>query len=493
MSPKTRGRTLASRLAAPLSAVGGWAVTRWNCANVISGLRNVILGPSDVILGPSDVILGPFNVGPSPSNVILGLDPRISLPGHLAPLVSFLGESRDPRVNPEDDVQGAEVDVRGPGYDVRGPGGTARGAMSRGVRPWGRPGRVGAVLLTAIFPWVAALFDLAPAAMAQVPSIGAGPSVPKDAPVTFTADQVEYDREHALVTARGHVEAWQAGRIVRADQMTFNRDTGVVVATGNVVLTEPDGQVMFAQYAELSRDMTQGIMKTVRGVLDHNGRLAANGMRRTGGLLNELSRVVYSACDLCAKDPTHPPLWQIEAASAVQDTQHKTIEYHDAVLEMDGIPVAYTPWLMHPDPSVPRQSGILPPLLGTSSSLGAFYGEPYYWVIDGQSDATITPFITTHAGAVLDGQYRHRFNDGTLFVNLSAGYRSGSDEGSIATRGQFSIDDTWRWGFDINRASSSQYVLNQHILLGLAGDSNVEPSNIWLEGLRRRLLHAGGH
>jgi LPS-assembly protein len=228
--------------------------------------------------------------------------------------------------------------------------------------------------------------------------------------------------------------------------------------------------------------MSQGIMKTVRGVLDHNGRLAANGMRRTGGLLNELSRVVYSACDLCAKDPTHPPLWQIEAASAIQDTQHKTIEYHDAVLEMDGIPVAYTPWLMHPDPSVPRQSGILPPLLGTSSSLGAFYGQPYYWVIDGQSDATITPFITTHAGAVLDTQYRRRFNDGTLFFNLSAGYETGSPEGSIATRGQFALDDTWRWGFDINRASSSQYVLNQHILLGLAGDSNVEPSNIWLEG-----------
>jgi LPS-assembly protein len=65
--------------------------------------------------------------------------------------------------------------------------------------------------------------------------------------------------------------------------MTFNRETGVVVATGNVVLVEADGQVMFAEYAELTRDMSQGILKTVRGVLDHNGKLAANGMRRTGG------------------------------------------------------------------------------------------------------------------------------------------------------------------------------------------------------------------
>ena len=50
--------------------------------------------------------------------------------------------------------------------------------------------------------------------------------------------------------------------------MTFNRETGVVVAIGNVVMLEPDGQVLFAQYAELSRDMSEGILKTVRAQLD---------------------------------------------------------------------------------------------------------------------------------------------------------------------------------------------------------------------------------
>ena len=33
-----------------------------------------------------------------------------------------------------------------------------------------------------------------------------------DQPVTFTADSVEYDRDNALVTAQGHVEAWQEAR-----------------------------------------------------------------------------------------------------------------------------------------------------------------------------------------------------------------------------------------------------------------------------------------
>jgi LPS-assembly protein len=67
-------------------------------------------------------------------------------------------------------------------------------------------------------------------------------------------------------------------------------------------------------------------------------------------------------------------------------------------------------------------------------------------------------------------------------INAAAGYQTGSVQGSFASRGQFAIDDTWRWGFDVNRASSSQFVLNQHILLGLSGDSNILPSTIYLEG-----------
>ena len=65
---------------------------------------------------------------------------------------------------------------------------------------------------------------------------------------------------------------------------------------------------------------------------------------------------------------------------------------------MFGIPVAYFPYFWHADPSVKRESGMLPPVLGNVVQLGFFYGQPYYWVIDDQSDATFLPMITTEAG-----------------------------------------------------------------------------------------------
>jgi len=255
------------------------------------------------------------------------------------------------------------------------------------------------------------------AQLSALTSAGSQPQPARDQPVTFTADSVTYDRDNSLVVADGHVEAWQNDHVLRADRITFDRSTGVAAARGNVALLEPDGQVLFADYAELTQDMKNGVLRDMRAIMAENGRLAANGARRIDGQINELSRVVYSTCNLCAEDPTRAPLWQIRALSAVQDLENKKIEYQDAVLEMYGIPVGYLPYFWHPDPSVKRASGLLIPSMGGTSNIGAFFAQPYYWVIDDQSDATFTPMITTRAGPQLNLEYRYRFNSGLLLLD----------------------------------------------------------------------------
>src|SRR5271157_2897324 len=113
--------------------------------------------------------------------------------------------------------------------------------------------------------------------LSSLSGVGGGEPVKKDEPVTFTADSVEYDRENGIVTATGHVEAWQNDHILRADKITFDRNTNVAAATGNVVLLEPDGQVVFSDYAELSEGMRNGVLRGMRAILAENGKLAANG------------------------------------------------------------------------------------------------------------------------------------------------------------------------------------------------------------------------
>jgi LPS-assembly protein len=297
-------------------------------------------------------------------------------------------------------------------------------------------------------------------------------------PVAFTADEVQYDRDNAVVSASGNVEAWQNDNILRADKITFDRNTNVAAASGHVVIVQPDGQVLFSDYAELTEGLRDGVLRGMRAILAENGRLVANGARRTGGKINELSRAIYTTCNLCAADPTKPPLWQIRARSVVQDGENKRIEYRDAVVDIYGVPVAYLPYIWHTDPSVRRASGFLVPDFGSSKHLGGFLRAPYFWAIDEQSDATITPTLNTQNYLNVNTDYRRRFNDGTLRVDGALGIDQRKPQGAIFARGDFAYDDTWRYGFDIERASSARYLRDY----SFSGRGDVLTSRLYLEG-----------
>jgi LPS-assembly protein len=312
--------------------------------------------------------------------------------------------------------------------------------------------------------------------------------VDRNAPVTFTANEVEYDQNTNVVTATGAVEAWQNERILRADRFTYNRNTGVATVEGNVQLLEPDGQVLFAERAELMGGMRDTVVEGLRGLLAQNGRLAANGARRRtvegGAVVMDLSRVVYSACNLCEENPEAAPLWQLRSRLATQDGEDKRIRFRDALVEFDGIPTLYTPYLSMPDPSTPRSSGFLTPSFGQTRYLGAFAEIPYYWAIDDASDLTVTPLISTEAPPSIFGTYRRRFNFGQLNVLGSLGQltaREGSTEKglgySLFARGAFTIDENWTAGFNINRATSETYLRAYR-----QPATSVLSSNIYTEG-----------
>ncbi len=107
--------------------------------------------------------------------------------------------------------------------------------------------------------------------------------------------------------------------------------------------------------------MRNGIISGMRALLADGGKLAANGARRTEGKLNELSRAVYSSCNVCALEPQRAPEWQIRADHITQDLEHKRIEYTDAWVDVFGVPVLWMPYMSNTDPSVRRQTACCRP------------------------------------------------------------------------------------------------------------------------------------
>ncbi len=197
-----------------------------------------------------------------------------------------------------------------------------------------------------------------------------------DAPALISADQITYDQNLGIVTASGNVELAQKDRVLLADNVSYNLKTDVVTASGNISLLDPSGNVIFANFAELTNDMAEGFIRDIRVLLTDRSRLAAASGLRTGDNTTVFKKGVFSPCELCRDDPTRAPLWQLKALEIEHDQEDQVIRYRDAWMEIFGMPVFYTPYFEHPDPTVKRKSGLLTPTFGNSEVLGATYEQP---------------------------------------------------------------------------------------------------------------------
>ena len=128
--------------------------------------------------------------------------------------------------------------------------------------------------------------------------------------MNLTADEVVHNRDLGVITASGNVEIVQGPRTLYADSITYNERQDLISASGNVRLHESTGDVIFADYVELTGDMREGTLKSLRLLLADRSRLAAAEARRSDGTRLELDRAVYSPCEPCKTDPSRPLLWQ---------------------------------------------------------------------------------------------------------------------------------------------------------------------------------------
>lgn len=325
--------------------------------------------------------------------------------------------------------------------------------------------------------------------------LGASPSDD----INLIADEVGHDETLGIFVARGNVEILREGKIVKADVVTYNERTKRITAAGNVVILEPDGDTQFATYADVTDDVKEGILYDFRMLLKDNARLAASRAERVDQNRKEvLHKGVYTPCAPCAKDPSRAPLWQVKAYEAVRDKVNKTITYHNAWMEMFGVPVFYTPWFRHPDFGVDRQTGFLSPSINFSSKSGTQVRIPYFVTLGPDKDVTFTP-ILRFGGDLQEGpggvgmlEYRQRVRNGTFSLAGSATVEDRLSEevntsqhtelenefrGHIEGDGLFDINDDWRAGYNFKAATDKAYLRRFRL-----GSRDILTETAWVEG-----------
>lgn len=308
--------------------------------------------------------------------------------------------------------------------------------------------------------------------------------------IYLEADELINNEPAKLLTAQGEVVGRYQDRTLRADRVIYNLESGAVVATGNVILTDPTGATQSADKIELSNTLTAGNAANFTARQPGGGTLAAAFVTRTEGEEIELYNAYYTPCEICEDAEKNgkaaTPSWRIKARKVSQDRDTRTIRYNDAVFELLGVPVFYTPYLAHADPSARRASGILTPFAGYDSATGLFVSLPYYWAIDDYSEATFTPHVFQNVNPLLEYQAARQFNTGRIDVEGSFTYGSQFDRDGdpfdpaefvnpadapggkklrshIYAKGFFEPTDFWDYGFGVQLTTDDNY-LNRYNL-----------------------------
>ena len=279
------------------------------------------------------------------------------------------------------------------------------------------------------------------------------------------ADTLVRDDKANTWTARGGVEARYQGRTVRADEVIYHVDTGSVTVNGKAQIIEADGTVQFAEHAVLDDKMRAGFARGFALHTPNNDTFAADVAVRRSETINELNRAIFTPCPVCASDGSPvEPTWSIQASQIIQDHQHRLVYYRNAVIRIKGVPVFYTPFLSHPDPTSPRTSGLLVPEPTSSTTRGFTYRQGYLFVVSPSMELTVKPDISTKQNPFLNFEWKERFYSGQIDARIGYTYSrdfdgKGNQFGSDTSRsyiladGRFALNSNWDWGFTLDRAS----------------------------------------
>ena len=290
------------------------------------------------------------------------------------------------------------------------------------------------------------------------------------------ADTLTYDQDTGIVVASGDVRIAYQGRRLVAQRVEFNRNTSRMYAFGDVEMVDADGNRHYADELDVTDDLGEGFANAIRVETTDETYFAAESGERQDGSVTTFNSGVYTACKPCEEHPEKPPIWRVKATKIVWNGEEKTIRFINSRLELFGLPIAYFPVLEVPDHTVKRKTGLLSPSLRFGTYTGTGLVVPYYWALSPTYDLTTTVTGYTKQGFLTEAEWRQRFNNGAYSVKAAGIYQlqlsafpgrtvdaTTTLRGMIGSKGEFRINPRWTFGWDVKVQSDKNFAHTYNI------------------------------
>jgi LPS-assembly protein len=290
-------------------------------------------------------------------------------------------------------------------------------------------------------------------------------------------------REGNLFIADKNVDIRYAGQRLRADHIEYNDQTNEALARGNVQY-DFENQHLEADEAHYNVSTGRGKFSNVRGtikverrpnptllVTDNPLYFQAQDVERFGNDFYIIQQAWITVCD------PRRPKWQFYAPHA-RVRVGKSMALVNANFRLFRVPLIWMPYATAPAGPKIRQSGLLVPVAGNSTSKGFVFGDEIYLAPVSWMDTTLGAELLSRRGSAERGQFRAK-----PFENTSIRYNyfgvidrlnQGGHEQQLAA--QSLLPHNWRFVADVNELSSLTFRLAFADTFGDAINSELRSS-----------------
>ena len=275
-----------------------------------------------------------------------------------------------------------------------------------------------------------------------------------DTVIEFEAGDLEAQfGAHPTAQMSGGVILRRGDKVAGADSARYEPAERSLLLEGNVRY-EDRGTRIESDFAEFAYDSGRVRFEGARfslGAGNAHGAAEAVEINEQGTL--ELDGVSYTTCPPDSND------WLIEAKEINLDTRRGVGTAKGLKLRFQGIPILYAPYFSFPIGDA-RKSGILTPVIGSTSRGGTELRVPYYFNIAPNYDATITPRWLSDRGLQLQTDFRYltKSMDGQINADYLDDDKQFDDSRyylSFKHRSLFA--NGWRNRIDVSEVSDNQY------------------------------------
>ncbi len=229
----------------------------------------------------------------------------------------------------------------------------------------------------------------------------------------LTADHMTHDNKRNIVWAWGKVVIDMEDRVIKADKVKVNNNTGNGVAVGHVVIIRSDGTRLRAKKTRFNIDNHQGRIFETRGRVGKQYYIKGKEITRYSKTHFKAQKGHITTCEGKLPD------WLFQAKS-MDIVMGDRVLFKNGILKIRNIPILYIPVGYLPIDQE-RKSGFLTPSWETGGNDGAVFNNAYYWAINGHSDATFGLDYSQNRGFKPTFEYRYTPNghtSGKIFASF---------------------------------------------------------------------------